>query len=156
MTTLSPMTQESFERFLERTIPEYAQEKVEAGNWQAEGALQRSRDEFHRLLPDGLTTQKNYLYSLHLERDGLRHEVGVLWLADMDGTGFIFELFVAEAFRHQGVASTAMRLLEGEARRLGLNRLALHVFGHNLIAKRLYEKLGFEITNINMAKSLGD
>ena len=38
--------------------------------------------------------------------------------------------------------------------RQGLETLALHVFGHNPGARALYEKLGYEITNINMAKHL--
>jgi ribosomal protein S18 acetylase RimI-like enzyme len=48
-----------------------------------------------------------------------------------------------------------MRALEGEAKRLGFKKLGLHVFGHNMIARGLYEKLGYAITNLNMAKSLG-
>ncbi len=44
--------------------------------------------------------------------------------------------------------------LEVEARRLNLEAIRLHVFGHNTAARPLYEKLGYEPTNINMFKSL--
>ena len=47
-----------------------------------------------------------------------------------------------------------MRLLEKEALGLGVSGLSLHVFGYNLAARALYQKLGFEITNINMSKAL--
>ena len=47
-----------------------------------------------------------------------------------------------------------MRLLEKEASILGLKYLTLQVFGHNMAARDLYEKLGYGITNIKMSKSL--
>jgi RimJ/RimL family protein N-acetyltransferase len=41
-----------------------------------------------------------------------------------------------------------------KARALGCRELALHVFGHNLQARRLYAKLGYAETNVNMSKPL--
>ena len=150
--TITPMDEVAFERFLERTIPEYAHEKVTAGNWSPEGSVERARAEYQKLLPDGLDTPNHHLYSI--ERGG--EDVGVIWLtaAEAVGDGFILELYVNEDARGQGVASAAMRMLEDEARRLGFQKLGLHVFGHNATARALYEKLGYTVTNINMAKSL--
>ena len=37
---------------------------------------------------------------------------------------------------------------------LGFDTIALHVSGHNQAGRALYEKMGYEITNINMAKKL--
>jgi ribosomal protein S18 acetylase RimI-like enzyme len=146
------MRQAAYQRFLERTIPEYAHEKVAAGNWLPEGSVERARAEYQKLLPAGLTTPNQHLYSI--ERGG--EDVGVIWLAALDEVddGFILELYVNENVRGQGIASAAMRALEVEAKRLGFKKLGLHVFGHNLIARGLYEKLGYAITNINMAKDL--
>jgi ribosomal protein S18 acetylase RimI-like enzyme len=36
----------------------------------------------------------------------------------------------------------------------GFEQLGLHVFGHNKIARALYESLGFETTNMVMSKKL--
>ena len=47
-----------------------------------------------------------------------------------------------------------MRSLEDEVRRLGDSSIGLHVFGHNAPARRLYEKLGYSETHINMVKRL--
>jgi ribosomal protein S18 acetylase RimI-like enzyme len=41
-----------------------------------------------------------------------------------------------------------------EARRLELSGIGLHVFGHNAGARLLYERLGYETTNLNMFKTL--
>jgi ribosomal protein S18 acetylase RimI-like enzyme len=146
------MNEAAFQRFLERTIPEYAHEKVAAGNWPPEGSVERARAEYQKLLPAGLTTPNQHLYSIEWGGE----DVGVIWLAALDEVddGFILELYVNENVRGQGIASAAMRALEVEAKRLGFKKLGLHVFGHNLIARGLYEKLGYAITNINMAKDL--
>ncbi len=152
MTSLTAMSEAAFGRFLGRTVPEYATEKVAAGNWPLEGSLERSKAEFERLLPGGLRTPKNFLYTI--TDGGL--EIGAIWLAGSDeqSQGFIYELYVNEANRARGIAYAAMRLLESEALRHGLTSLGLHVFGHNRVAQRLYEKLGFAVTNISMTKTL--
>ena len=50
-------------------------------------------------------------------------------------------------------------MTEGEfeaylARDLGLAILRLHVFTHNAVARTLYEKLGYEVSSLNIAKVL--
>jgi ribosomal protein S18 acetylase RimI-like enzyme len=47
-----------------------------------------------------------------------------------------------------------MLLAEEEARRRGIGRLALNVFGRNTVARRLYQSLGYEENAVAMSKSL--
>jgi len=154
MISLRSMTEEEFQAFLAQSVPEYASEKVKAGNWTPEEAWERSRKDHATLLPEGLASPRQHLYTIEF---GGR-PVGRLWLSvdpqTAGGAGFIYDLFVAEAFRRQGIAAEAMRLLEKEALGLGVSGLSLHVFGYNLAARALYQKLGYEITNINMSKAL--
>ena len=154
MISLRAMTEEEFQAFLAQSVPEYASEKVRAGNWTPEEALGRSRKDHATLLPEGLASTHQRLYTIELEG----RPVGRLWLSvdpqTAGGAGFIYDLFVAEPFRRQGIAVEAMRLLEKEALGFGVGSLALHVFGYNVAARGLYQKLGYEITNINMSKAL--
>lgn len=154
MVTLRPMNAAEFQDFLDESVATYASEKVKAGNWSPEEAPARSRQAHKELLPDGLATAHQHLYTIDV--DGT--PAGRLWLssdpAAAAGAGFIYDLFVAESFRGRGVGTAAMQRAETEATRLGLTHLALHVFGHNTAATHLYLKLGYEVTNINMAKSL--
>ena len=124
MVSLRGMTEEEFQAFLGQLIPEYAAEKVQAGNWTSGEALDRSREELRSLLPRGLASSNQHLYSI--EWDGT--PAGRLWLSvdrrDAGHTGFLYDLFVAEPFRRHGVATEAMRLLESEAARLGIRTLA--------------------------------
>ncbi len=47
-----------------------------------------------------------------------------------------------------------MRLVEEEARRLGIDRIALNVFGRNEVARNLYRSLGYEENAVSMGKRL--
>jgi ribosomal protein S18 acetylase RimI-like enzyme len=148
------MTEAEYEVFLERTIPEYAADKVRAGQWVESEALERSRKEFLADLPQGVQTRDNYLYTLF---DG-DTAVGLIWMrAYLDRPtkeGFIFELYVEEKYRGKGYGKQAMFLIEEKARELGLKSIGLHVFGSNKVARNLYEAVGYEVTNVNMSKTL--
>jgi ribosomal protein S18 acetylase RimI-like enzyme len=154
MVRIRGMTEEEVQAFLDRNIPAYAADKVQAGNWTSEEAEQRAREEYSRLLPAGLNSAHQHLYTIELDEE----PAGDLWLSSdpymAGGAGFVYDLYVVEEFRRRGIATQALRLLEAEAACLGLSGLSLHVFGDNLAARALYEKLGYEITNLNMAKSL--
>ena len=154
MPNLVPMTQIECEVFLERIIPEYAGDKVRAGQWDESNALERSRREFEEDLPQGVETKSQYLYTIF---DG-QQSVGMIWLSanpnDAAPSGFISELYVDEKYRGKGYGKQAMLLIEEKARELGLKSIGLHVFGINQTARNLYEAVGYEVTSLNMKKIL--
>jgi ribosomal protein S18 acetylase RimI-like enzyme len=83
--------------------------------------------------------------------------VGQLWVAIVERPrrhAFVYNLEIDEAHRRRGYGEGAMRAAEDEARRLGVDTIRLHVFGHNTRARPLYDKLGYEPTNIMMSKTL--
>lgn len=153
-TQLRPMTQPEFDAFLARSIPEYAADNVRAGYWAESEALERSRKEFERFLPQGLQSPDNYLFTVY--DDGT--PVGVIWMkANLERpikSGFIFELYIDESQRGKGYGKQAMLLIEEQARALGLESIGLHVFAVNEVARNLYERVGYEVTSLNMAKKL--
>ncbi len=153
MLKLIPMSQLEFDAFLERTIPEYAADHVCAGQWLESESLEKSRKEFEDLLPQGLNTEDNFLYTLV---DGDK-AVGMIWMKikrHPSISGFIYDVFVDERFRGKGYGKNLMLLLEEKARGKGLGSLELHVFGSNNVALKLYEIIGYETTNVLMRKTL--
>lgn len=155
MITLRPMIEADFRIYLDKMIPEYAREKVAAGNWSAEEALERARVEYESYLPQGLQTPGQFLFTLWNESG---EKVGFLWYAIQSrqpGWGFIYDFEIYEPFRRRGYASQALILLEQDARLRGLNKLELHVFGHNIAAREPYKKAGFVESNIMMLKQIG-
>lgn len=97
MVQLVAMEQKDFEPYLERDIKEYAEEHVRNGNWKKEEALERSRKEHEQLLPDGLQSKDQYLYSIF--DDTSRQKLGVLWVNITSNQAFIYDFRIDEAER---------------------------------------------------------
>jgi ribosomal protein S18 acetylase RimI-like enzyme len=151
MVKLEPLQQEDFERFLEREIRTYAADHVRNGNWPSEGALERSKQEFERYLPDGIHSKDQYLYSL-VDEPG--DKIGVLWVQVKEQKAFIFDFVIDQAFRGKGFGGQALAAMEEKLESMNVESVGLHVFGDNLIAQALYKKAGFEVTGIHMRKLL--
>jgi ribosomal protein S18 acetylase RimI-like enzyme len=151
MIQLRPIQQEDFEKFLEREIREYANDHVRNGNWPAEGALERSRKEFESLLPDGINSRHQYLWSIINESD---NKIGVLWVQVKDQKAFIYDFVIDEAFRGKGYGKLALSALDEQLKTMNVDSVGLHVFGDNIRAQELYNKMGYRIIGIHMQKKL--
>ena len=155
MTVLRPMSDSEYAAWVPDAIASYAADKVASGQWSAAESLARSTKEHEELLPQGLSTLDNNLYTV---ADDEGNAVGVLWFAVKTRFGsriaYVFAIEIKPGHRRQGHGCRALLALEQEVRRLGLSGIALHVFGHNKIARELYARLGFEPTNINLFKPI--
>ena len=149
------MSEGEFEEFVATTIPEYAADKVGAGQWAEEQSLELSRQVISELLPQGLLTPGNHLFTVVDEHES---PVGTLWIATWEQAGkdiaYVYDLRIRPECRRLGHATRALSAAEDEARRLGLSGIGLHVFGHNVAGRALYEKHGYRPTNISMFKPL--
>lgn len=151
MVKLELMLKEDFDRFLETEIREYAADHVRNGNWPAEGSLERSRKEFEELLPDGVQTKDQYVWSII---DDANTNIGALWVQVKERKAFIFDFVVDETFRGKGFGKQALAAMDEKLRSMGVESVGLHVFGDNVNAQELYKKMGFEITGMHMRKVL--
>jgi RimJ/RimL family protein N-acetyltransferase len=156
MVQLKPLSEADFQKHLAFVIDDYAQDHVMAGNWPAAGARERSEEEFQKLLPQGLATPGQYLFAIYDETLG--EKVGLIWFAlnnkRQPPSAFIYDFLIDEAYRRQGYGRLALCALEDKAREMGIGTIALHVFGHNHAARTLYEKAGYEVTDLHMAKKV--
>ena len=155
MITLKPMNHEDFQEYVVSSMETYAKEKVTAGNWSEAEALDLAKQDYNRLLPQGEKSDFNFLYSVF--NDEIK--VGVIWIAqkspDNNEEGFIYEIKIYDEYQGLGYGKQAMIEIETIAREeLGMKKLGLHVFGHNKVARALYEKLGYETTNVKMEKTI--
>ena len=78
MVKLVPMDPADFGAYMERSITGYAADHVKSGNWQPADALEKARAEFNHLLPDGLQTKNEFIYSIVDEATGKK--MGILWV----------------------------------------------------------------------------
>ena len=155
MVALTPMPETEFEAYFERSVRYYADNKIQAGNWTVEEAEERSRAEFTQLLPQGLESPGQHVFSIVNHKTG--EAVGMIWLGGVSGGQptlmYIYDFEIFEAHRRKGYGSQTLQAVESFALAQGAKELGLHVFGHNQAARALYHKVGYE-TNISMRKRL--
>jgi ribosomal protein S18 acetylase RimI-like enzyme len=150
---LRPMSEAEYAVWRAHVPLEYAQDMIDAGMDPAT-AREKADHDFPVLLPDGLATEGQDLYTV---ADG-DQKVGILWVCERDVEGgrvlFIYDVRLDESQRGKGYGRAAMELAEAEAKRRGLARVALNVFGGNEAARNLYRSLGYDEIAIWMTKSL--
>lgn len=157
MIHLQPMTEGYFADYYRTGLTAYARQGVACGQWTDSEALALSTREYEVLLPDGLASADSYLFEIREHPTG--ETLGALWvraqLRGSEAIAFVYDIVIHEAHRQRGLATQALRAVEGFAVSKSLTAVALHVFGTNHQAIALYSKLGYEVTNLCLYKSLG-
>jgi GNAT superfamily N-acetyltransferase len=152
---LRPMREEEYADWVPRMRDDYARSMSEEGGIPAERAKEQAASQVEQLFPGGRSSPEQLVFVVESDGD----PVGQLWLADRDDVLqrclFVYQLYIDEAYRGCGYGKAAMLLAEEEARRRGIARLALNVFGRNTVARRLYQSLGYEENAVAMSKALG-
>ena len=156
MVKLVPMQAGDFQRYLENGIREYAAEHVRNGDWQPEQAEELSRKEHQQLLPDGLASKNQFVWSIVTESGKV---IGTLWAqVKMDAPrrrAFIYDFVIDAELRGKGYGKQALQALDEQLRAMSVESVALHVFAHNTNAFELYKKMGYETTDMHMRKVYG-
>lgn len=150
MVSLNPMEPNDFDVFMEHGIMVYAQDNIKSGTWQPDEALEKSREEFQRLLPEGLKTKDQYLFTI-LDNNS-NNKIGVLWVQVKMNTSprkaFICDFIIEPQFRGQGYGKQALQALDEKLIQMNVESVSLHVFAHNTNAVGLYETMGYLPTNL--------
>jgi ribosomal protein S18 acetylase RimI-like enzyme len=153
--TLRPLTDEEISEFIEWQVEQYIEERVRSGE-RPDTARRIATEQSRTLFPQGAPADGQLLCRV-LDDEGAA--VGMLWIgpqqpADQPGAFWVFYVMIDEAHRGRGFGRLAMELAESEARSRGASELGLNVFGHNVVARHLYESMGFTATSISMKKDL--
>jgi ribosomal protein S18 acetylase RimI-like enzyme len=156
MIQLRAMTEGEYLVYLDSLYAGYAEEQVKAGSWPADQALELAKTEIGEMLPDGLASKNNFIYSLTTPDEP--SPVGILWILIRDRNkqqeAFITDIVIHDAYRRRGYGAQALKALDEVIKGMGIHRIRLHVFGHNHAARELYEKSGYEMVNIYMEKQV--
>ena len=153
---LVELDEAAYREYREHLVRDYAADKVRAGAWSEAEAGSRAANDVDGLLPEGMATRNHFLYSIRDESAAA--DVGTVWFVLMgSGVGrsvWIYDIVINETFRRRGYATRTLKLVEDRAGELGARSVELHIFGHNRGAQALYEKMGYGITSITMAKPI--
>ncbi len=156
MVTLPSMKPDAWQARRISSIADYAANMVRVGTWSPESAEEQAVALFARLVPDGRETAGHEFRSVVTSAG---ETVGALWFAADDqvgrGTAFIWDIAIDPAHRGLGYGRAAMEALEPVARSLGYDTIRLHVFGDNVVARRLYQAVGYAETDVTMVKRIG-
>ena len=156
MIYLKPMTASEFDEFKFVSQNTYATDLAKVEGISIAQAQKYAAEQFDKLLPEGLRTNQQYLYTVALKDTD--QSIGYLWLGLQNrfnrNIASINDVAISAVYRGKGLGKLLMGLVEQESRKMGAARIRLHVFNQNDVAKRLYLSMGFEPTNIDMKKEL--
>ena len=153
MVKLDLKTSQELSTWLPGQKDQYIAERIKAGE-NPDAAATVSEVQFAQLFPDGSPAEGQYVMNVIADES----VVGTLWMGrpfsgDAD-TWFIFDIEIAKDARGRGYGRAAMEAAEEWTRERGGTRVALNVFGPNLIARSLYDSLGYEVLATSMFKDV--
>lgn len=156
MVKLVPMNEQQFHDYLSTAVREYADDRVRAGIWPVEGALERSAEEHRSMLPKGLATPGHHLFVIEDAERG--SALGALWLGERrdraKGALHVFDIVIDPAQRGRGHGQQALLAAEEVARRAGMVEMTLRVAGDNPASVAMCTRAGFSTVDVNMRKAV--
>ncbi len=152
MITLRPITSDEFAAFAAYFVPDYAAEIVANFGGTLADALAQAAQDLQDDLPQGADTPGEIL--MCIVKDDV--VIGYLFYALYPATksAFIKDFHVLPVHQGKGYGTAALTCLQEQLKPNGITQLRLRVAAKNEAAHRLYTKLGFFPTGINMAKTL--
>jgi ribosomal protein S18 acetylase RimI-like enzyme len=155
---LRPLRDEEFPDFLGLLRMEYVRSMVEEAGMSTQAAEDKATADHASLFPDGTQQPHHRIYLL--EDVATSERAGHLFWAERQPPGslstraYLYELFIDEPYRRQGLGRRALELFEDDARAQGLPGIDLNVWGGNEAARALYRSAGFGERAVFMSKEL--
>ena len=131
-------------------IQRAAAERVRSDRVSLVEALELTRQQIAALLPEGRATPQHHFHILLNDRG---EPLGHYWLfVGRSPAASLYDLFVVEQHRRQGVGRAALTHIERVATEHGCNCVWLNVLGHNDAARALYTNAGYQVGAVHMVK----
>lgn len=150
---LRPLRDDEFEEFLAAQHAEYARGLVDDAGMTPEAAVEKAREDLASLFPDGVRRPDHRIAVVEDVTTGERAG-RVFWAPRRDDRAYVYDLFIEERFRGQGLGRRALELLEDDARTAGFSGVDLNVWGGNDVARELYRTAGYHERAVFMSKEL--
>jgi len=149
--------------FVKVQIREFADQKVRAGHWRTEEAMELSRHAVESFLPQAGPSENHRVYRA-VDESG--RGVGWIWvgpppvrLLNLPTHRWLFQITVDAPLRGKGYGRAMLAATEDLVSREGARELYLNVFRWNSVARALYDSAGYEVvhdgeTETGMRKTL--
>ena len=143
MIDLRKMTDTELVKFNELCIDELSE--VFSLSMPEDEAKKKAEEEQYCLLSEGVNTANHYLFTINQDKKN----IGSIWFAKLEKKqkyiAFIFYIGIDKILRGKGFGTTAMKIVETDIKKIGLNTIRLHVLKNNSAAIKMYNKLGYSI-----------
>jgi ribosomal protein S18 acetylase RimI-like enzyme len=153
MILLRPKSDADLKAWIATMWADYRESILSAGFSSEEATMNIERNE-KTLFIDGVPNAEQHIFDVVDDET----TVGTLWLAERQegssGEWFVYDIVIAEEFRGKGLGRRAMLAAEDHVKSQGGTKLALNVFGYNVVARGLYESMGYKALAIGMRKDL--
>lgn len=150
------MAEKDFPMYQKALVSEYPEEKIKAGTWAKEEALEKAKEQIEKLLPQGAQSDCHYLFNI--AKGANEETIGYLWYhLDLNNPlkeAFIYDFVINEKEQGKGYGTKALSLLDDHVQAQGGKKITLHVFAHNEKAIHLYKKMRFQTRDLVMSKEL--
>lgn len=155
MVTLRDMSGDEAAAAIGRIMDGYVEDRVGAGE-DRDVARATADAQAAALFPGGRPAEGQFM--MHVEDAG--RSVGLLWMGrplnEAKGTWYVYFVEVNDDQRGRGYGRAAMEAAEAWTRDRGGTRVGLNVFGPNVVARSLYDSLGYQVMATVMYKDLVD
>ena len=138
---LDPMTVGEYADFVAVVTADYVRERQESGE-SPERAARVAAEQLGDLLPDGRQSAHQHFLAARTA-DG---PVGHLWIDTSRPMAFVYDVVVLAELRGRGHGAALMTAGAQWAQQRGAIALGLNVFAQNTVARRLYDRLGYVVT----------
>ncbi|HEY5110829.1 MAG TPA: GNAT family N-acetyltransferase [Acidimicrobiales bacterium] len=153
MILLRPKSDADLKAWIPMMWADYRESILSAGFSSEEADLNIERNE-KTLFVDGMPNDEQHFFDV-VDDETI---VGTIWLAEgREGSPsewFVYDIVIDEEFRGKGLGRSTMLAAEDYVKSHGGTKLALNVFGYNVIARGLYESMGYSPLAIGMRKDL--
>ena len=154
---LEPMTWDEFDVWSERSVRGFVAQQVGAGLQPEPEATDFARRQLDVLLPAGLATPLHHLWTVR-PAGSEETVLGGLWMRvrplSVEVEAYVFDIDLVPEARGRGLGRATLLAAERAARGLGADVVRLNVFGHNHVAMRLYDSLGYDVAGTTMTRRL--
>jgi len=142
--TVRPMVDAEYDAWLAADIEGYAADVSGSGLLPYAEAREMSTKAYEAMLPDRLATSGYTWWCLDTDTD---RAVAAIWLKHTfaPDMSYVYSVETRPEQRGRGYGRAAMLAGEWATAQAGHQHLGLNVFGHNTIAIRLYDSLGYVV-----------
>lgn len=152
MINFEKMNNQEFEKYIDFMKMEYAQDISANFSLPMDKALEESEMMVKETFSDGLLTEGQYIFNISDSNSTMN--VGIIWfnVNTEINRAYLYHIYIDELHRNKGYGTKSLKALEAKVKELGMDSLALSVFGKNEGAYYLYKKLGYTTSSISMHK----